>query len=394
MGRRHGWAVGAALVAALTGCTTSIPGTPVADTSAEVRLDTGGYPTSPRQVPTRTGADVRVQPSFELGEYLIVPPDLQAGFDDGAKTAVPSLPSVVAIAADLGEKQALILAHDRYVGGAISANQRAAEPGVAEPPRMTTYLLRYQTTKAVDEVSAKIKALPRTTAEAKGLPGRPESFEAPAVSDGSAPVWYIPRGDYLLGVAFKGIPRAEAESLANRWVDRQIPKLAELKLTADEMLSMPADRDGILSYTIPGVETIEDVQFELGYMRPRTWAQLVVTKWADSIALMERAGVDLVGSGATKVFRARDAASARYYADAERQTSSSYVNTYTTTAAPAGVPGARCGTGKTTANGTERAYYTCNVVVGRYYAQTGSVSTIQQAHQQISAQYLILQSAK
>lgn len=52
------------------------------------------------------------------------------------------------------------------------------------------------------------------------------------------------------------------------------------------------------------------------------------------------------------------------------------------------------GTGKTTANGTERPYYACRVVVGRYYAQTSAVSSIQQAHQQISAQYLILQGAK
>ncbi|WP_139057941.1 DUF7373 family lipoprotein [Tsukamurella pseudospumae] len=395
MGRFGPTLIAAALV--VSACSTTIAGTAVSDPSAAPHLDTGGFPTKPRDVPARVGSDVRVQPSFELGNYLIVPAELDAGFTEDTSVPIPSLPSTVGLALTVGKTQGLLLADEernRYIGGAVMTSQRTWTSAGEDPPRMTTYLMRYRTSAAVDDVVAKLKALPKTVSEPKGLPGKPDSFEAPTITSYTgSPVWYIPRGDYLLGIAFKGISRVEAESIAGRWVDRQIPKLAEQQLTADQLLAMPADRDGILSLTIPGVQVVDGIAYELGYMSPRTWAQLTTGRWSENIAIMDRAGIDLIGSSATKVFRARDNASAEYYRSADRSDVEGETAP-TSAAAPAGVPGAQCKTGTTKANGAARAYYACTVVVGRYYATTSAISSLDAAQQQISAQYLILQHAK
>ncbi|NKY20130.1 DUF7373 family lipoprotein [Tsukamurella spumae] len=387
--------VGTATVLAVTGCSSTVAGTAHPDPSAAVRLDTGGYPTSPRPVPERTDPnDRRVQSSYELAGYLISPADVDAAFDWAGASRVPVLASQVSLAVAFGMPQSTALAQtDGLVGGAVSARQTAGTAS-ADTASMTTYVIRYRTAATATAAGAALRAL-RKEADQE-LPGRPGSFRGPENAATDLPtMWWQPHQDYLLGVGFKSVPDERAVSLAGRWLDRQTRELAGVTTTVEQLLALPPDRDGIMSLTIPDAVRVADgTQPALAYMSTRAWLNVTTGQWTPRSRLYERAGVDLIGSAGSTVFRTRSAASARYLLDAMRDGEGGSDGTEVAEAAPPGLAGSRCSSFTTSANGAPRKAYQCVLAVGRYYLNTGAVGTLTQAHQQAAASYLMAKDAK
>lgn len=387
----------------VTGCATVVDGTAQPDPSAAVRLDTGGYPTAPRQVPERTDPnDRRVQASYELSGHLIAPTEIDAAYDWLASDArTPVFPSLIGLTLQFGDFPATALsAGDTFVGGAISARQTEAHgTAKADTPRMSTMLFRYRSAENAAGAVRGLKSLPAGTGSP--LVGPPESFIGPAIDTvGLTTVWWAAVGDYLLGVGFASVPDADARGLATRWMDRQVPELAKITESAQQLLELPPDRDGVMSLTVPGTTRFQDgTQLTLGYLTPRAWGNSANGRWSTKAALFERAGVDLIGSAASIVYRTRDAAGARYLSDALNTPQpgielSNETDDQVVAAAPSGVPDARCSSSTTRVTGDPRKAYSCALIVGRYYIQTDLVSTLTQAQQQAAASYLLVKDAK
>lgn len=388
---------------AVTGCTTVVDGTAQPDPSAAVRLDTGGYPTVPREVPERTDPnDRRVQASYELSGHLIAPTEIDAAYDWLSSTAqTPVFASEIALTLQFGGVHAAALhAGDTFVGGAISARQtEVAGTANATTPRMSTMLFRYRTADNAAGAVRGLKTLP--TAGGTPLDGYPESFRGAAIdAAGLTTVWWTPVGDYLLGVGFASVPDADARTRAIQWLDRQVRELTRITASPQQLLELPPDRDGIMSLTVPGTQRFQDgAQVTLAYLTSRAWANAASGRWTTKTTLFERAGVDLIGSAASVVYRTRDAAAAGYLSDALNTPQpgvelSNETDDQVVAAAPSGVPNVRCSSSTTRVTGDPRKAYSCALVVGRYYVQTDLVSTLAQAQQQASASYLMVKDAK
>lgn len=386
----------------VTGCATVVDGTAAPDPSAAVRLDTGGYPTTPRAVPDRTDPnDRRVQASYELSGHLIAPTEIDSAFDWLATEArTPVFASTTGLTFQFGGPHAAALsAGDTFVGGAISARQtEAAGTANDRTSRMSTVILRYRTTENAAGAARGLKTLPG--AAGRPLDGYPDSFPGAAIDTvGLRTVWWTAVGDYLLGVGFAAVSDGDARARAIQWLDRQVRELKKISTSPQELLELPPDREGIMRRTMPGVVQLNDgAQVALGYLTPRAWANSANGRWSTKTTLFERAGVDLIGSAASVVYRARDAAGARYLSDALNTPQpgvepSNETDDEVVAAAPPGLENARCSSSTTRVTGDPRKAYSCALVVDRYYVQTDLVSTLAQAQQQAAASYLVVKSA-
>ncbi len=385
-------------VLTVTGCATVVDGTAQPDPSAAARLDTGGYPTAPRQVPERTDPnDRRVQASYELSGHLIAPPELDKTFNWPAAASTPVLPSTVALGMVFGVPLVSALSqNESYVGGAVSARQTAlierAQPNTA---RMRTGVIRYRT---ADNATAAARAVREAVGSNQSAPiaDHADAFLGTSLLDHDlTKVWWMPFQDYLLVIGFGNVADTTAESLAKSWIDRQTTALRAVTVTTEQMLALPPDRDGIMSLTLPDVvRTGDGAQLALGYLAPQAWANAAADDWLATKTLLERAGVDLIAAAGSTVTRTRSATSARYLADAYRTGEDGGSGNATEERGAAGVPDSRCASSITRANGDPRKAYTCSFTAGRYYVATGAVSTLTQAHQQAAASYLMVKDAK
>ncbi|KXO98817.1 Uncharacterised protein (plasmid) [Tsukamurella tyrosinosolvens] len=89
MGRLRGITstVGVALL--LTGCSTTVAGTPIGPSSTAARLDTGNYPTKPRTVVAKTDADAWQQEGWKVADAVVNPREIDPEI---STTATGSLP--------------------------------------------------------------------------------------------------------------------------------------------------------------------------------------------------------------------------------------------------------------------------------------------------------------
>ncbi|MGX9296641.1 DUF7373 family lipoprotein [Tsukamurella paurometabola] len=385
----------AAVLVATTACATVVDGTAQPDPSAAARLDTGGYPTAPRAVPARTDPnDQRVQAGYELSGALVSPAELDAAFTFSAPASTPVLPSPESLGLVFGIPLVAALSQtNTYVGGAVSARQTTlVERETADTARMMTAVIRY---RSADRAAAATQAVSTETSSPASLPARPAAVPGAALPRRSLTrVWWMPFQDYLLMIGVGNVPDSRADALAATWFDRQTAALRAITATPEQLLSLPPDRDGIMSLTLPNViRTSDGAQLALGYLTPRAWANAAADDWMATWALLERAGVDLVGTAESAVTRTRGAASARYLADAYWSGEASGT-LGTEEPKVAGVPDGRCLSFITRSNGEPRKAFSCSFASGRYYVRTGAVSTLAQAHQQAAASYLMVKNAK
>lgn len=387
-----------AVLLAVSGCATTVDGTAAPDPSAAVRLDPGGYPTKPRAVPERTNAnDRRVQASYELSGGLVAPPELDKTFNWAAASTTPVLPSTVALGLAFGLPLIPALSqNESFVGGAVSAWQTTQiERANADTARMTTAVIRYRT---ADNAAAAARAIRAEFAsnQRSPIPEHPDAFLGTSLSNlDLTKVWWTPYQDYLLVVGLGNTADATAASLAKSWLDRQTTTLRTPTMSPDQLLTLPPDRDGIMSLTLPDVIRASDgTQLALGYLTPQAWANAAADDWNATKTLLDRAGADLIGTAGSTVTRTRSAASARYLADAYRTGEEGSDGSATEVASVGGVPESRCVSLVTRANGEPRRAYRCIFTSGRYYVTTDAVGTLDQAHQQVAASYLMVKDAK
>ncbi|KXP08728.1 DUF7373 family lipoprotein [Tsukamurella pseudospumae] len=377
----------AALVATLTGCTSTIAGTPSADPSAVSRLDTGNYPTGPREVPAHEGAHGATQGAFTLNDYLVAPFEVDAQFDQTVVMARNALPNSASLGLILGN----ILGPTVNPGmnyGIISA-QKVTDTEPAPRAQMMTGLLRYADTSAAEQAMARVKNLPSDGRESRSPAKYPSAYEGmPAAAFGGTGMFYLQHREYLLLVSFRDVAsRNTVEGLATRYFDMQLPELDRVPFTSQAGLNLPVDRDGIRRYTR---DDPKDTQ--VGYFTARAWlSRATATSMKRARAKQELFGVDLIGSGTSnQVLRTRDSGAA-----------AAYIRTLGDNdgwKSAGGVPGlaqSMCISTDTESafNSGVRNVFACATARSRYVA-VAQASSLTSAQQRAAAMYTALQDAK
>lgn len=168
------------------------------------------------------------------------------------------------------------------------------------------------------------------------------------------------------------------------YFDRQIKGLEGFVPTAaDKFSTLPLDASGVAKLTLPSGGKFN------GYSAD---ANIVVRNQTDvtrSVKTFADAGVDVVASAGSSIYRARDAKGAQHVADEFRKETT---ETYPSSSSESvnGVPGGTCITYAGYEGATEKTTY-CFVAVGRYLAEVSSKQR-QQAIQALGASYLIIRS--
>lgn len=379
MGRRHGWAVSAALVAALTGCTTTVDGVA---TAGDPQLDTGGYRVGPREVPERKGDDAIVQMNILLSDYVIAPPDLDAKFDWYASRPYPSLAGYTSQYNVLGAQLA----------DAVSPGQKAGvigaftESRAADAPTMAVFVMRYSSEERAVSAFEAARAL---------VPGGRRL--GPGVVEGPTPTSFAPgvafwsrTADYVLSAVFRGVDRPRAEALAAAWFERQPARLREVPFAASPM--PPADKDGIMRYTRLDEVGESVTSFVSGYFSNRALGLVADGRWSVGLRTRTTFQIELIGvQGRNQVMRA---ASANFAADWVANQARMY-------GAPGaddggrveerirGLPQSVCVSRIALLLQQTNRVFACQVARGRYIA-AAHASTLAQAQQSTSAGYLTL----
>lgn len=215
------------------------------------------------------------------------------------------------------------------------------------------------------------------------VPGHPTAI-GQVGEYGSISVW-LAHGPYVLK-AWVGsgvdIPpdAATLAELTKAVFDKQISALQGFEPTPpDQLDDLPVDRDGLLQYTLTGAEPAAE-----SAMGPE-----VALNFQQRPDLAERAfedaGVDQVVHGATQIYRARDP-------DAAVRLEAYFVTQLAPELqpvdSPPGLPAAHC-----TDDPESTGSLSCIFTVDRFTVIIEDSSQIQDLHQQVAAQYLLLDQA-
>lgn len=394
MKRRRGTGLALAAVLALSGCGTVVSGTPQADPSASVHLDTGNYPTTPRQVLARTGDDARVQGSYQLADHLVAPAEVNDKLDTTAYFPVLVISDLATLVSSVGMKLGGVL--DGHVGG-VNVAQKVADPDSTTPEQqMNTILLRYSTPDDAKARLAKLRSgFPPVGGSGAPLAKYPDAFEGGTPEKiGGSPMFWLQHDEYLIGAGFLNFrSRSAVESTVTAYFDKQIARLNTVTFSPAETAKFPqADRDGIMRLTREQEGHSNGARYATAWMSPHAYAMATDGTWAAKVKKLERAGIDLVAHSANTIYRAKEPEGAQMYARLVTEEVGSSPGEQVEPA-PGGVPGARCASQLTKANGKERHAYTCTIAVGRYVA-VDSGPSLSAAQQGAAASYLVLKEAK
>ncbi|MFI1462537.1 DUF7373 family lipoprotein [Nocardia carnea] len=173
---------------------------------------------------------------------------------------------------------------------------------------------------------------------------------------------------------------AALTELTKALFDTQFTALQSYRPTPlDQIDDLPVDKDGVLSHALVGDEPAAEA-----VMSPEVALNFIQRPDLTGRAF-EDAQVDLAVHGATRIYRAGDPAAANrlkaYFVtqtEPERQP----------IAAPPGLPDAQC-----TEHPEETSSLTCTFTIDRYTVVIEDSNQIQDLHQQVAAQYLLLEQA-
>ncbi|MEC4611776.1 DUF7373 family lipoprotein [Tsukamurella tyrosinosolvens] len=382
-----------ALSATLTGCSASIPGTPVAAPGVSARLDTGNFPTTPRVVGLRRADDARVQGSHALLDYLVSPAELDARFDESAYVPISVLPDAEMMPLSLGTKMSR--SFWGHVGAVNDAQKIKGDSTTALEQQINTVVVRFPSQELAQLALERLRSgFPPANGVGTPLAKYPAAFEGgtPEKIGGSPMIW-MQYKDFITGVGFINVQTRETiEGLAASYFDKQLPRLDQVPFSAEATANYPdVDRDGIMRRTRLANANPNGVYYATGWMTPHAWAMSTSGSWKQKIDMYRRAGIDLVGHSANTIFRATDPEGAQLFKRLDQEAPKS-AGDREEGSAP-GVPGSWCISGLTTANGAERRYYACAVIDGRYIA-VDDASTLTAAQQGVAASYLVLKATK
>lgn len=382
----------AAAMLVTSACSTPVPGTPQADPSVSVRLDAGNFPTTPRVVGKRVGADEVIQGSMALASYLVAPAEVDSKFDVGAYSPITIMPDSSTLLSTLGKDIAgVMLGH---VGGANTAQKVDMKGRTAPAAQMNTMMLRFETP---DAATTRLGRL-RTVAPPAGVAGTSlakykDAYEG-ATPEGlsGSPQFWLEYKEYLVGVGFINIAsRPEIERLATGYFDKQLPRLDSIPFSPmDTRIFTQTDNDGIMRLTRLEQPMPDGGYYATGWFTPHAWSVSTTGSWKTTTDSLARAGIEVVANSANTIMRARDPEGANIFV--RLSTEKTEAGDRDETAAP-GVPGVVCASGLTTANGRERRVYACTFALGRYVALNTGASLLA-AQQGAAASYLTLKDAK
>ncbi|MDF0529459.1 hypothetical protein P0W64_03580 [Tsukamurella sp. 8F] len=378
--------------ALLAGCATTVTGTPEADPSGLASmLRTGSFATEKRVIPASTEATGKMQEGRRMTELFPPLTTLDPTFQYHGHSGVGALESGEAsVGSIFGSEVAPVFA-GREVGAMVGANDSKPAPATSSKNvrGATVALLRMPSEQAATAAATDNRLM--TPSSNKDNPakipttvpgyGSSTAYTQDWGSSGKETVAFVAHKQYVIGFYTEATPNQIAGYLdpLTKAVDGFAPT------PVDEFTTLPSDKDGIASLTLPPSNGDRD-----------GWASAKAAIWdqdhlTTDLKAFTDAGVDIVGYGANQVYRARDATGAALLRDrfmAEARDSYAEVKAI----AVPGVPDARCMNIKLYSNLDQHAIY-CLLAVGRYMSEY-STNQQEEAIQATSAEYLIFKGAK
>lgn len=380
-------------------CSSTVPGaaTPVASAG---KIDTGNFPTTPREVKAVNAADAWQQEGFNMADSVVAPfdvrPDLAHSFTGRTVGPVVNLAELIRL---IPAETLIRLRGTSFESGFVvgAANENA-------DTRLTVALLRFYSPdtagRAIDLMSDSTVPEPQADALAQ-VPGG--SSVAVDSRDGMTRFTAVARFENLVALASSDARDAgTGATLVAEALNAQLAKAPSYRqndpLSQTEIPKVPMDRDGIMSRTLtslPDAAQQSDFGFSSGvryldgyYSRRTRYLINLLPAWRESA---ETNGVDLIGNtGSAVVMRARDNEAARRFLLRKGTGDSAVPDVQRVPGIPRET-GAHCVDTKT-GNNAAAGHFACFIVVGRWAVQV-QANTLPLAEQSISAEYLILKAA-
>ncbi|MBF6349340.1 hypothetical protein IU448_09930 [Nocardia flavorosea] len=346
-------------------------------------LQPGNYPTTPRTAEeVRTPENIDIQEPLRLGAHvpMIMETSPRLVFnrvEAQRKILTPLMPPL--------KPENFLSGAPGFIAGWETMGQRRQDSNHGRTIELS--VMRFAET---GQATAAAQFLADTAMHGKyppvetiSIPEYPSAFGQ--VSKFGAVSTWIAQGPFVLktwvgaGVDLPPDPAALA-GLTKTVFDEQFAALRDYEPTPpDQMDDLPVDRDGILTYTLAGSEPAAEL-----VMSP-----VVALNFLERPDLAKRAfedaHVDLAVHAAARIYRAGDpdaASRLKAYFISQQDSARQRVDS------PPGLPAAYC-----TDDPESTGSLSCVFTVGHYTVIIEGSNQIQDLHQQVAAQYLLLEQA-
>jgi len=343
-----------------TGSATSQPTTESTDagtTSGTAPGDNPQYPTAPLKLNKFPSTDElgALLESRRLGAYVVDPSAVVPEFTEGHLPTLP-LKSPQGLSLLLTDPAPQVASRAGMYAGFIATRGVAKGTG-----SLITAVLVFPDAAKAQQAATDLAAASKSAKDAKlTVPGQPTAVGWTSMTtDGYYAHAFLPSGP-LVVYAYAELTAAKKDnlpSLLSKTFAAQLPKLAGYKPTPKaDLTKLPVDPEGVYARALP-VESGKG-QVTDGYYTAA--AQLhFMSSFASDGRVFSQAGVDVIGSGRSTVYRAKDEAGATLIRDAyntEIRTKDPKMTDYPVP----GVEGVKC------LEDTLNASYYCTGAVGRY----------------------------
>jgi len=343
-----------------TGSATSQPTTESTDagtTSGTAPGDNPQYPTAPLKLKKFPSTDElgALLESRRLGAYIVDPSAVVPEFTEGHLPTLP-LKSPQGLSLLLTDPAPQVASRAGMYAGFIATRGMAKGTG-----SLITAVLVFPDAAKAQKAATDLAAASKSAKDAKlTVPGQPTAVGwTSKTTDGYYAHAFLPSGP-LVVYAYAELTAAKKDnlpSLLSKTFAAQLPRLAGYKPTPKaDLTKLPVDPEGVYARALP-VESGKG-QVTDGYYTAA--AQLhFMSSFASDGRVFSQAGVDVVGSGRSTVYRAKDEAGATLIRDAyntEIRTKDPKMTDYPVP----GVEGIKC------LEDTLNASYYCTGAVGRY----------------------------
>lgn len=394
--RRTVFAAGLAGCLLITGCSATVAGSPVADPSAVPKPETGSFATTARTISGTVSEDLGAMlEGYRMVEtvpflYRIDP----ALHFQGHVAAGSSKGGGIALKNTFGDAAAKAFGDAIEVGVTVSAESKPQGTKYDPKDQARSVTVAALRTASPDVASAAVSSdllaaekdfSGKDTPEKKriSIPGHSDAIGYTQTWEysGTVTIAFLSHKQYVLGV----YGDFSAEQIRT-YFDEQIKGLDGFTPTpVDKLTTLKADEPGVARLTLAPSKG------DGGYSRTARQAVMGQTDVARSVTTFAAAGVDVMGSGGSTVYRAKDADGAKHvYDEFLAETKEAYPKAQVESVK--GAPGAVCLTYSTYEGSTSKRTY-CMVATGRYLAEFTATQR-NQAVQGIGAQYLILAAEK
>ena len=388
-------AVLAASAMLLAGCSSTVAGTPVPDPSGVPKPETGSFATTSRTIGSTTQADGEALEGYRMAETVPFIHEIDAAMHFRGSVRATSRSAIQGMVKGVfGQAAGDVLGAKAEVATSVGASdtQQGTKYDSKKKERGETVVLVRMASPA-DASAAVGQALRAREKDSSGddLPAKVETrvpgYDAAVAytqtygaSVGTATVAFLAYKQYVIG-AFGDLSVDQLRT----YFDRQTKALDGFQPTPlDKVSTLQLDPEGVAKLTLAPSKG------DGGYALPARSAVLRQTDVSRSVKTFADAGVDVVGTGGSTVYRAKDATGAHHVVD-EFTDENRKTFTKVEEEKVKGVPGGRCLTFPTYEGATSKMTW-CSVAVGRYVAEFNS-SQRQQALQGIGAAYLVLKNA-